>query len=184
MEVQASRTRARVGPEGEPILLLDQNRARWDRVLIGRGLAALARAEAMGAAPGPYQLQAAIAACHVRAATAEETDWARIAALYGALAALMPSPVVELNRAVAVAMAEGPEAGLAIVDRLTGDTALARYHLLPSVRADLLAKLGRYEEARSEAARAVALTQNEREKALLTERAEAWARAAAASQQG
>ena len=184
MEVQASRTRARGGPEGEPILLLDQNRARWDRVLIGRGLAALARAEAMGAAPGPYQLQAAIAACHVRAATAEETDWARIAALYGALAALMPSPVVELNRAVAVAMAEGPEAGLAIVDRLTGDTALARYHLLPSVRADLLAKLGRYEEARSEAARAVALTQNEREKALLTERAEAWARAAAASQQG
>jgi RNA polymerase sigma-70 factor (ECF subfamily) len=179
MEIQASRTRARTGPEGEPILLLDQNRAKWDRMLIGRGLAALARAESMGAPPGPYQLQAAIAACHARAQVPEETDWVRIAALYEALGILMPSPVVELNRGVAVAMAYGPEAGLAIVDGLTGDSALARYHLLPSVRADLLARLGRYDEARSEAARAVELTQNAREKAMLLDRVAAWARASA-----
>jgi RNA polymerase sigma factor (sigma-70 family) len=179
MEIQASRTRARTGPEGVPILLLDQNRAKWDRVLIGRGLAALARAESMGAPPGPYQLQGAIAACHARAATAEETDWMRIAALYEALGIVTPSPVVELNRGVAVAMAHGPEAGLAIVDRLTEDPALDRYHLLPSVRADLLAKLGRYDEARSEAAKAAELTQNAREKSMLLDRVAAWARASA-----
>jgi predicted RNA polymerase sigma factor len=179
MEIQASRMRARTGPEGEPILLLDQNRAKWDRLLIGRGLAALARAESTGAPPGPYQLQAAIAACHARARVPEETDWLRIAALYEALGALTPNPVVELNRGVAVAMAYGPEAGLAIVDGLAGDPALARYHLLPSVRADLLARLGRYDEARSEAARAVELTQNAREKAMLLDRVAAWARASA-----
>ncbi|HET7716115.1 MAG TPA: RNA polymerase sigma factor [Bauldia sp.] len=179
MEIQASRIRARTGPEGEPILLPDQNRAKWDRLLIGRGLAALARAEAIGAAPGPYQLQAAIAACHARAETAEATDWGRIAALYEALAALTPTPVVELNRGVAVAMAYGPEAGLAIVDALVDDPALARYHLLPSVRADLLARLGRYDEARAEAARAAELAQNAREKALLLDRVAAWARASA-----
>jgi RNA polymerase sigma factor (sigma-70 family) len=182
MEIQASRTRARTGPEGEPILLLDQNRARWDRVLIGRGLAALALAESMGAPPGPYQLQAAIAACHARARTGDETDWVRIAALYEALGILTPSPVVELNRAVAVAMAHGPEAGLVIVDRLIDDPALARYHLLPSVRADLLARVGRHDEASREAVRAAALTQNEREKAMLTGRAATWARAAAAAE--
>lgn len=179
MEIQASRTRARTGPDGEPILLLDQNRAKWDRVLIGRGLAALARAEATGAPPGPYQLQAAIAACHARARTADETDWVRIAALYEALGIIAPSPVVELNRGVAVAMAHGPEAGLAIVDPLMEDPALVRYHLLPSVRADLLAKLGRYGEARNEAARAAELTQNAREKSMLLDRAATWARASA-----
>lgn len=179
MEIQASRTHARTGPDGEPILLLDQNRAKWDRVLIGRGLAALARAEATGAPPGPYQLQAAIAACHARARTADETDWVRIAALYEALGIIAPSPVVELNRGVAVAMAHGPEAGLAIVDPLMEDPALVRYHLLPSVRADLLAKLGRYGEARNEAARAAELTQNAREKSMLLDRAAAWARASA-----
>lgn len=179
MEIQASRTHARTGPDGEPILLLDQNRAKWDRVLIGRGLAALARAEATGAPPGPYQLQAAIAACHARARTADETDWVRIAALYEALGIIAPSPVVELNRGVAVAMAHGPEAGLAIVDPLMEDPALVRYHLLPSVRADLLAKLGRYGEARNEAARAAELTQNAREKSMLLDRAATWARASA-----
>jgi len=179
MEIQASRTRARTGPDGAPILLLDQNRAKWDRVLIGRGLAALDRAETMAAPPGPYHLQAAIAACHARARVPEETDWVRIAALYEALGILNPSPVVELNRGVAVAMAYGPEAGLAIVDELAGDPAMARYHLLPSVRADLLARLGRYDEARSEAARAAGLTQNARERSMLLDRVAAWARASA-----
>ena len=171
MEIQASRMRARVGPGGEPVLLLDQDRARWDHLLIGRGLAALERAEALGGAYGPYALQAAIASCHARARTAEETDWARIAALYDALAQLTPSPVVELNRAVAVAMAFGPAAGLELVDALTGEKALASYHLLPSVRGDLLFKLGRLDEARQEFVRAAALTRNAREQALLLERA-------------
>jgi RNA polymerase sigma-70 factor (ECF subfamily) len=181
MELQASRMRARTGPGGEPILLLDQNRARWDRLLIGRGLAALARAESLGMPPGPYQLQAAIAACHARARTAEETDWPRIAALYAALAAIAPTPVVELNRAVAVGMAEGPAAGLAIVDAIRDAPTLARYHLLPSVRADLLAKLGRFGEARAEAEQAAALTQNARERALLLDRAAAWGKQAGAA---
>ena len=167
MEIQASRIRARVGPAGEPILLLDQDRGRWDHLLIRRGLAALERAEALGGASGPYTLQAAIAACHARAHTAEETDWTRIVALYDALAQLMPSPVVDLNRAVALGMAFGPAAGLEVVDSLTTDPALAGYHLLPSVRGDLLAKLGRFEEARTELARAAALTQNVRERELL-----------------
>jgi RNA polymerase sigma factor (sigma-70 family) len=171
MEIQASRLRARVGPKGEPVLLLDQNRARWDWLLIRRGLAALARAEALGGTLGPYGLQAAIAACHARARTAEETDWPRIAALYDALAALLPSPVVELNRAVALAMAFGPEAGLELVDELMDEPSLKSYHLLPSVRGDLLAKLGRVEEARSEFERAAALTHNERERELLLTRA-------------
>lgn len=175
MEIQASRLKARVGPDGAPILLLDQNRARWDRLLIGRGLAALARAEAAATAPGPYQLQAAIAACHARARVADETDWVRISSLYAALAAINPNPVVELNRAVAVGMAEGPEAALAIVERLSQEPALARYHLLPSVRADLLARLGRYDEARIEAERAAGMTQNARERALLLARAASWA---------
>jgi RNA polymerase sigma-70 factor, ECF subfamily len=170
MEIQASRTAARTGRAGEPILLLDQNRARWDRVLIGRGLAALARAEALGT-PGPYTLQAAIAACHARAATAADTDWVRIAALYAALAARTPSPVVELNRGVAVAMAFGPAAGLAIVDPLLAERSLASYHLLPAVRGDLLAKLGRLDEARAELERAAALTRNARERELLLDRA-------------
>src|SRR5581483_7584027 len=146
MELQASRARARIGPSGEPVLLLDQDRGRWDQLLIRRGLAALARAEALGGAHGPYALQAAIAACHARAHTAAETDWARIAALYDALAALAPSPVVELNRAVAVAMAFGPAAGLELVDALTAEPSLKGYHLLPSVRGDLLARLGRPDE--------------------------------------
>jgi predicted RNA polymerase sigma factor len=179
MEIQASRARARVGPSGEPILLLDQNRARWDQLLIGRGLAALARAEGLGGQFGPYALQAAIAACHARARTADETDWARIAALYDALAALTPSPVVELSRAVAVAMAFGPAAGLEIVDTLTDEPALGGYHLLPSVRGDLLAKLGRLAEAEAEFERAAALTRNARERALLLERAAACARGTA-----
>jgi RNA polymerase sigma factor (sigma-70 family) len=178
MEVQASRSRARTGPSGEPIVLLDQNRALWDQVLIRRGLAALARAEALGGAAGPYALQAAIAACHARARTAAETDWARIAALYAALAQLAPSPVVELNRAVAVAMAHGPAAGLAIVDTLASEPALAGYHLLPSVRGDLLARLGRHAEARAELERAAGLTRNARERQLLLARAAASARAA------
>lgn len=161
MELQASRLRARIGPAGEPVLLLDQNRARWDRLLIRRGLAALDRAQALGGAPGPYTLQAAIAACHARARTAEETDWVRIAHLYGVLARVSSSPVVELNRAVAVAMAYGPQAGLDIVDALTAEPALRNYHLLPSVRGDLLAKLGRLEEARAEFVRAAALTRVE-----------------------
>ena len=171
MEIQASRSAARVRASGEPVLLLDQNRARWDQLLIRRGLNALARAEALGTAPGPYTLQAAIAACHARARTADETDWPRIASLYGALVQLTPSPVVELNRAVAVAMAFGPEAGLAIADRLTSEPALKSYHLLPAVRGDLLLKLGRSAEARSEFERAAALTRNAREQRLLIGRA-------------
>jgi len=173
MEIQASRMRARVGPAGEPVLLLDQDRARWDQLLIRRGLAALERAESLGGALGPYALQAAIASCHARARTAEETDWPRIAALYDALAQLTPSPVVELNRAVAVAMAFGPAAGLELVDALTGEKALASYHLLPSVRGDLLFKLGRVEEARQDFVRAAGLTRNAREQALLLARAAA-----------
>jgi RNA polymerase sigma factor (sigma-70 family) len=176
MEIQASRLRARVGAGGAPIPLLVQDRGRWDHLLIGRGLAALARAEALGGALGPYALQAAIAACHARARTAGETDWARIAALYDALAQLAPSPVVELNRAVAVAMAFGPAAGLEVVDALAGEPSLARYHLLPAVRGDFLAKLGRPDEARAELERAAALTQNARERDLLLARAAACAR--------
>jgi RNA polymerase sigma factor (sigma-70 family) len=171
MEIQASRSRARTGASGEPILLLEQNRARWDHLLIRRGLAALARAEKLGGALGPYALQAAIAACHARALRADQTDWARIAALYDALAQLAPSPIVELNRGVAFAMAFGPAAGLEIVDALTSEPALHHYHLLPSVRGDLLAKLGRDDEARAEFERAASLTQNARERKLLLERA-------------
>jgi RNA polymerase sigma factor (sigma-70 family) len=182
MEIQASRVRARVGPSGEPVLLLDQNRARWDQLLIHRGLAGLARAEALGGALGPYVLQAAIAACHARARTPAETDWARIAALYGMLAQVAPSPVVELNRAVALAMAFGPAAGLEIVDGLTSEPALAGYHLLPSVRGDFLAKLGRFDEARAELERAASLTRNARERDLLLDRAAACARAGRASE--
>ena len=175
MEIQASRSRARVGPSGEPILLLTQNRALWDRLLIRRGLAALERAERLGGARGPYALQAAIAACHARALTREETDWARIAALYDALAQLAPSPVVELNRAVAIAMAFGPAAGLELVEALTSEPSLKGYHLLPSVRGDLLSKLGRFDEARAEFERAASLTRNARERELLLERARACA---------
>ncbi|MET9620991.1 MULTISPECIES: RNA polymerase sigma factor [unclassified Streptomyces] len=170
LEIQASRTTARTGPDGQPVLLADQNRSRWNRLLIRRGFAALQRA-GEGGSFGPYALQAAIAACHARAATYEETDWRTIAALYGRLAAVAPSPVVELNRAVAVSMAEGPAAGLAIADTLAGEPALDRYHLLPSVRGDLLAKLGRTAEARSEFERAADLTRNERERELLRARA-------------
>src|SRR5262245_43120404 len=173
MEIQASRLPARIGPEGKPVLLLEQDRARWDHLLIRRGLAALDRAESLGGRPGPYLLQAAIAACHARARTAAETDWPRIVTLYGALAATAPSPVVELNRAVAVAMASGPAAGLEAVDKLTSDPALKAYHLLPSVRGDFLAKLGRLDEARVEFERAAALTRNARERALLLDRAAA-----------
>ncbi len=173
MEIQASRTAARVGASGEPVLLLAQNRARWDQMLIRRGLAGLARAEALGGALGPYALQAAIAACHARARSAEETDWQRIAALYDALAQLSPSPVVELNRAVALSMAFGPAAGLEVVDALLGEPALQGYHLLPTVRGDLLFKLGRHEEARREFDRAASLTRNTRERALLLARARA-----------
>jgi RNA polymerase sigma-70 factor (ECF subfamily) len=173
MEIQASRSRARTNSHGEPILLLDQNRAQWDRLLINRGLAALARAEQLGSVRGPYTLQAAIAACHARATKAEDTDWARIAALYGVLAEAVPSPVVELNRAVAVGMAEGPAAGLAAVEPLLEVQALAKYHLLPSVRGDLLAKLGRAAEARAEFERAAELTRNARERELLLDRARA-----------
>jgi predicted RNA polymerase sigma factor len=172
MEIQASRTKARTGPVGEAVLLLDQDRGKWDHVLIGRGLAALAKAEASGP-PGPYALQAAIAACHARARTAEETDWARIAALYGELARATPSPVVDLNRAVAVGMAEGPAAGLALVDALRGEKALEGYHLLPGVRGDLLAKLGRSGEARAEFERAASLAGNSRERDVLLARAAA-----------
>jgi RNA polymerase sigma factor (sigma-70 family) len=171
MEIQASRFGARVGPTGEPVLLLDQDRSRWDQLLIRRGLKALERAEALAAAPGPYQLQAAIAACHARALTADATDWARIAALYQALVQLVPSPVVELNRAVALSMAFGPQAGLELVDTLTAEPSLAQYHLLPSVRGDLLSKLGRFEEARAEFERAASLTRNARERTLLLARA-------------
>jgi len=171
MEIQASRARARRGPTGEPILLLEQNRALWDQMLIRRGLAALERAEALGGARGPYALQAALAACHARARTADETDWARIVGLYGALGELTPSPIIELNRAVALAMLMGPAAGLAIVDGLRNEPALARYHLLPSVRGDLLMKLGRRDEARAEFERAATLTENVRERKLLLDRA-------------
>jgi RNA polymerase sigma factor (sigma-70 family) len=171
LEIQASRLRARTTPAGEPILLLDQDRARWDHVLIHRGLAALARAEALGGGLGPYALQAAIAACHARARTAADTDWSRIAALYDALAELAPSPVVELNRAVALSMAFGPAVGLEAVDAIADEPSLAKYHLLPSVRADLLTKLGRHAEAHAELERAAALTRNARERALLERRA-------------
>jgi RNA polymerase sigma-70 factor (ECF subfamily) len=183
MEIQASRSRARVGPSGEPILLFEQNRAHWDQLLIRRGLAALDRAEKLlakkqlaeklGDARGSYVLQAEIAACHARAHTPEETDWPRIVTLYAALAQLAPSPVVELNRAVAVAMAFGPEAGLELVDGLTAERSLAKYHLLPSVRGDLLKKLSRFDEARAEFERAASLTRNVRERDLLLERARA-----------
>lgn len=173
MEIQASRSRARVGPSGAPVLLLEQDRARWDHLLIGRGLAALARAEALGGAYGPYALQAAIAACHARARSADETDWTRIAALYDALAQLSPSPVVELNRAVALSMAFGPAAGLELVDTLASEPSLKNYHLLPSVRGDFLAKLGRFDEARAEFERAASLTRNTRERELLLARAAA-----------
>jgi predicted RNA polymerase sigma factor len=162
-----------VGASGEPVLLLDQDRGRWDRVLIGRGLAALRRAERLGAQPGPYVLQASIAACHALARTAEETDWKRIVSLYEALGRVAPSPVVELNRAVAVGMAFGPAAALEIVDGLAAEPALSNYHLLPSVRGDLLMKLNRHDEARPEFERAAALTRNARERALLLERAAA-----------
>ena len=176
MEIQASRLNARIGPNGEPILLKQQNRMLWDRLLIHRGLVALARGEALGATRGPYLLQAAIAACHARAASAAETDWVLITALYDELARLTPSPVVELNRAVAVSMAYGPAAGLELTDRLAAQGTLRAYHLLPSVRGDLLAKLGRYSEARGEFERAATLTQNRRESRLLLDRAAACAR--------
>jgi RNA polymerase sigma factor (sigma-70 family) len=171
LEIQASRVRARAGPSGEPILLLDQDRGRWDRLLINRGLAAIARAEELGGARGPYALQAAIAACHARAFRPEDTDWARIAALYEVLATVTPSPVVELNRAVAVSMASGPQSGLDLVDALTAEPSLQGYHLLPSVRGDLLMKLGRPAEARAEFDRAAALTSNAQERDLSARRA-------------
>jgi RNA polymerase sigma factor (sigma-70 family) len=172
MEIQASRSRARVGPKGEPILLLDQDRGRWDQLLIRRGLAALQRAEDLGGGVfGPYALQAAIAACHARARTPEETNWEQIAALYGALAQLMPSPIVELNRAVAVAMAFGPAAGLELIDKLTSEPSLKGYHLLPSVRGDFLFKMGRVGEAQQEFQHAASLTRNARERELLLDRA-------------
>jgi RNA polymerase sigma-70 factor, ECF subfamily len=173
MEIQASRSAARIGPSGEPVLLLEQDRSRWDHVLIRRGLAALARAEKLGGALGPYALQAAIAACHARARTPEETDWARIAALYDALGQLAPSPIVELNRGVALAMAFGPAVGLEVVDGLTSEPSLQAYHLLPSVRGDLLAKLGRLDEAREEFERAASMTRNGRQRTLALERAAA-----------
>ena len=173
MEIQASRANARTGPTGEPVLLLDQDRARWDGVLVRRGLAALDRAESLGGTLGPYALQAAIAACHARAPTADATDWPRIAALYDALAQLAPSPVVDLNRAVALSMAFGPAAGLELVDRLTSEPSLKTYHLLSAVRGDLLSKLGRHDEARTEFKRAASLTRNVRERDLLLRRAAA-----------
>src|SRR5712664_2139043 len=175
MEIQASRAGARIGPSGEPILLLDQDRSRWDQLLIRRGLAALDRAEKLGGARGPYALQAAIAACHARARMPTETDWARIVALYEALARLMPSPIVELNRAVALAMAFGPAAGLELIDTLTSEPSLKAYHLLPSVRGDFLFKLGRLAEAQAEFERAASLTRNTRERDLLLDRAQACA---------
>lgn len=171
MEIQASRLRTRSGPSGEPVLLLDQDRARWDRLLINRGLAALGRAASLGGEHGPYALQAAIAACHTQAFRPEDTDWERIAALYTVLASVLPSPVVELNRAVAVAQAAGPQAGLDLIDELTREPALQGYHLLPSVRGDLLMKLGRPAEARAEFERAAALTRNARERRLSEQRA-------------
>ncbi|SCG40104.1 RNA polymerase sigma factor [Micromonospora inositola] len=173
LEIQASRTAARTGPDGEPVLLNDQDRSRWDQLLIRRGLAALDRARALGGTPGPYALQAEIAACHARARTPDRTDWARIAALYADLARAVPSPVVELNRAVAVSFADGPAAGLELARALTEEPALANYHLLPSVLGDLLAKLGRHDEARAEFERAASLTGNARERALLLDRAAA-----------
>ena len=176
MEIQASRSKARVGANGEPVLLLDQDRGTWDHLLIGRGIAALERAQRLGGAPGPYALQAAVAACHARARTPQETDWLRIAALYDALAELMPSPVVNLNRAVAIGMAYGPAAGLELVDALLDEPALKSYHLLPSVRGDLLAKLGRFSEARADFERAAALAGNARDRTLMLERAGACAR--------
>ena len=176
MEIQASRVKARVDVAGEPILLLDQDRGRWDQLLIQRGFAALESAERLGGGDGPYSLQAAIAACHARARTAEETDWPRIVALYDRLVRLSPSPIVELNRAVALAMAYGPKAGLEVVDRLTDEASLKNYHLLPSVRGDFLSKLGRFEEAQSEFARAARLTRNAREQKLLLDRASECAR--------
>jgi len=182
MEIQASRLRARVGPSGEPVLLLDQDRSRWDQLLIRRGLAALARAEQLSDARGAYTVQAAIAACHARAHVADDTDWARIATLYAALIRLEPSPVVELNRAVAVAMAFGPAAGLEIVDTLTSESSLHTYHLLPSVRGDFLKKLGRLDEAQAEFERAAWLTRNARERELLLDRAAACARELAGEQ--
>jgi predicted RNA polymerase sigma factor len=172
MEIQVSRSRARVSASGEPIMILDQKRALWDQLLIRRGLAALERAQKLGGSPGPYTLQAAIAACHARALVPEETDWQRIAALYAELALLLPSPIVDLNRAVAVAMAFGPQAGLDLVDQLLLEPSLQSYHLLPSVRGDLLTKLGRFDEARAEFERAASLTRNARERKLLLERAE------------
>jgi RNA polymerase sigma-70 factor (ECF subfamily) len=181
MEIQASRARARVGPSGEPVLLLDQDRSRWDRMLIHRGLDALARAEELDGAEGPYAMQAAIAACHARARTADDTDWKRIAALYERLARLTPSPVIELNRAVAVAMAFGPAEGLALADKLVSEPSLRNYHLLPSVRGDFLLKLGRMDEARAELERAASLTRNERERELLLSRAAACADGSATS---
>lgn len=171
MEIQASRLRARVGPTGEPVLLLDQDRSRWDQLLIRRGIAALQRAEQGGGALGPYALQAAIAACHAQARTPDATNWVRIVALYDALTQLMPSPIVDLNRAVAIAMAFGPAAGLELVDGLAAEPSLKAYHLLPAVRGDLLAKLGRRDEARGEFERAASLTQNARERELLRARA-------------
>jgi len=171
MEIQASRLGARIGPLGEPILLLEQARSRWDHVLIRRGLAALEKAESLGPVRGPYTLQAAIAACHARARTPEKTDWARIAALYDELAKLAPSPIVELNRAVALSMAFGPAVGLELIDRLAAEPALKNYHLLPSVRGDFLAKLGRFDEARAEMERAASLTRNESERKMLLKRA-------------
>jgi len=178
MEIQASRVRSRTGPAGEPVLLLDQDRRTWDRLLINRGLAGLARAEQLGGERGPYALQAAIAACHARAFRAEDTDWARITQLYAILAEVMPSPVIELNRAVAVSMAHGPQAGLDLLDKLAGEPSLKDYHLLPSVRGDLLLKLGRPEEARAEFERAAALTRNAPERELSEQRARAAAEAA------
>jgi predicted RNA polymerase sigma factor len=171
MEIQASRMHARVDAQGRPVLLLEQDRSRWDHLLIRRGLDALARAEELGGALGPYALQAALAACHARAASADETDWAQIAALYDALSQVAPSPVVELNRAVAVGMAFGPEAGLELVDALIAEPLLAKYHLLPSVRGDLLFKLGRLDEARAEFERAAGMTRNAREREFLLGRA-------------
>jgi RNA polymerase sigma-70 factor (ECF subfamily) len=173
LEIQASRVRARTGPSGQPVLLLDQDRARWDRLLINRGLAALARAEELGGARGPYALQAAIAACHARAFRPQDTDWVRITELYAVLAEVQPSPVIELNRAVALSMAFGPQAGLDLVDGLVAEPALRDYHLLPSVRGDLLMKLGRPDEASAEFERAAALTRNEQERELSAERARA-----------
>ena len=181
MEIQASRSRARLGPAGEPILLFEQNRALWDRLLIRRGLAALDRAVTLGRERGPYVIQASIAACHARARTPAETAWTSIVALYDELRRLIPSPVIDLNRAVAVGMADGPQAGLDLVDRLTSDASLKNYHLLPSVRGDLLNKLGRFDEARQEFERAASLTRNARERTLLLERASAASRGAAAT---